>query len=100
MTHMLGTRRVSTPHLASALAELFALALAVPAAAGEFDDQCTMGLASGQSVKTDCSVNWTDENGKIYCFSSDTSKGAFLKDPAGNIKKAQEFLASKQAAKA
>jgi hypothetical protein len=57
MTHMLGTRRVSLPHLAAALAALFASTLAVPAAAGEFDDQCAMGLASGQTVKTDCSVN-------------------------------------------
>jgi len=72
----------------------------VPAAAGEFDDQCAMGLASGQTVKTDCSVNWTDEDGHVYCFSSDTSKEAFLKDPAGNLKKAQDFVASKQAAKA
>jgi YHS domain-containing protein len=68
-------------------------------AKGEFDNQCTMGLASGQIVKTDCSVNWTDEDGHIYCFSSDASKQAFLKDPAGNIKKAKEFLASKQTAK-
>jgi YHS domain-containing protein len=81
-----------------------ALAFASPAPAadvkGEFDDQCAMGLASGQNVKTDCSVNWTDEDGHVYCFSSDASKEAFLKDPAGNIKKAKEFLASKQAAKA
>ena len=79
------------------------LALASPAPApvkGEFDDQCAMGLASGQTVKTDCSVNWTDEDGHVYCFSSDASKEAFLKDPAGNIKKAKEFLASKQAAAA
>ena len=26
---------------------------------GEFNDSCAMGLASGQVVKTDCSVNWT-----------------------------------------
>ena len=77
-----------------------ALAFASPALAAEFDDQCAMGLASGQNVKTDCSVNWTDEDGHVYCFSSDASKEAFLKDPAGNIKKAKEFLASKQAAKA
>jgi len=67
---------------------------------GEFDDSCTMGLASGQTVKTDCEVNWTGEDGKIYCFSSEDSKTAFLKDPAGNIQKAREFLASKQAAAA
>ena len=59
---------------------------------GEFDDQCTMGLASGQTVKTDCSVNWTDTDGHVYCFSSDASKEAFLKDPAGNIQKAKDFL--------
>jgi len=28
---------------------------------GEFDDSCAMGLASGQVVKTDCSVNWARE---------------------------------------
>ena len=32
---------------------------------GEFGDSCAMGLASGQTVNTDCSVNWTDEDGKI-----------------------------------
>jgi YHS domain-containing protein len=67
---------------------------------GEFDDQCAMGLASGQTVKTDCAVNWTDTDGHVYCFSSDASKESFLKDPAGNIKKAKDFLASKQVAKA
>ncbi|MGA8688762.1 MAG: hypothetical protein WB662_02335, partial [Methyloceanibacter sp.] len=48
-----------------------------PAAAplkGEFDNSCAMGLASGQVVKTDCSVNWTAEDGKVYCFSSEASK--------------------------
>ena len=71
----------------------------VPAPAkGEFDNSCAMGLAEGQTVKTDCSVNWTDPDGHIYCFSSEDSKTAFLKDPATNIQKAREFFASKQAA--
>src|SRR3990172_648198 len=70
----------------------------MPAPKGEFDNSCTMGLASGQEVKTDCEVNWTGEDGKIYCFSSPESREAFLKDPAGNIQKAREFLASKAAA--
>jgi hypothetical protein len=91
---------VALPHLAAAIAALFALAFVTPLSAGEFDNQCAMGLASGQNVKTDCSVNWTDEDGHIYCFSSEPSKEAFLKDPAGNIKKAKDFVASKQAAKA
>jgi hypothetical protein len=34
-------------------------------AKGEFDDSCAMGLASGQLVKTDCSVNWTASDGKV-----------------------------------
>jgi hypothetical protein len=89
---------MTSPAFAAVIA--LALAFASPAGAAEFDNQCTMGLASGQIVKTDCSVNWADEDGHIYCFSSDASKQAFLKDPAGNIKKAKEFLASKQTAKA
>jgi hypothetical protein len=50
-------------------------------AKGEFDNSCTMGLASGQVVKTDCSVNWTAPDGKVYCFSTQGSKQAFLKSP-------------------
>ena len=54
-----------------------------PAAApkGEFDDFSAMDLASGQVVKTDCSVNWTAPDGKIYCFSTEASKATFLKSP-------------------
>ena len=65
-----------------------------PAAApkGEFDDSSAMGLASGQVVKTDCSVNWTAPDGKIYCFSTEASKAAFLKSPDENIQKAKEFF--------
>jgi YHS domain-containing protein len=62
---------------------------------GEFDDQCAMGLASGQTVKTDCSVNWTSPDGKIYCFSTEASKEAFLKNPDENIQKAKEFFVAK-----
>ena len=65
-----------------------------PAAApkGEFDDSCAMGLASGQVVHTDCSVNWTAPDGKVYCFSTEASKAAFLKSPDENIQKAKEFF--------
>jgi len=64
---------------------------------GEFDNSCAMGLAEGQTVKTDCSINWTAPDGKVYCFSRESSKEAFLKNSAENIKKAQEFFASKSA---
>ena len=53
---------------------------------------CAMGLASGQLVKTNCSVNWTAPDGKVYCFSSEELKTAFLKNPDENIQKAKEFL--------
>ena len=65
---------------------------------GEFDDSCTMGLAAGQTAKTDCSVNWTGEDGKVYCFSSETSKAAFLKSPADNLQKARDFVRADAAA--
>ncbi|HEV3241890.1 MAG TPA: hypothetical protein VGY14_01345 [Methyloceanibacter sp.] len=74
----------------------------VPAAApakGEFDNSCAMGLAEGQTVKTDCSVNWTAEDGKVYCFSTEASKQAFLKNPAENIQKAKEFFLAKDLTK-
>ena len=69
-------------------------------AKGEFDNSCAMGLAEGQTVKTDCSVNWTAPDGKVYCFSSDKSKETFLKNAEANIKKAQDFRAAKASAAA
>jgi len=100
MTHLFAHR--PTPALArTALAAIAAAIIATtPAPAGEFDDSCAMGLASGQMEKTDCSVNWTDTDGKIYCFGSENSKQAFLQDPAGNVQKARDFLAGKKMAAA
>ena len=69
-------------------------------AKGEFDNSCAMGLAEGQTLKTDCSVNWTAPDGKVYCFSSENSKATFLKNAEANIKQAQDFRASKAAAAA
>src|SRR6516165_10532683 len=56
---------------------------------GEFDNSCTYGLATGQVVKTNCSTNWTEPDGKVYCFSRESSKEAFLKTTE-NIQKARE----------
>ncbi len=67
------------------LAAVLGLMTALPASAAEFDDSCAMGLASGQMAKTDCSVNWTDTDGKVYCFSAEASKEAFLKNPEENL---------------
>lgn len=66
------------------------------AAQGEFGKQCTMGLAMQQHVDTDCSVNWTGTDDKTYCFGNEEAKATFLKDPEGNLKKAQEFYEASQ----
>ncbi len=49
-----------------------------------------MGLALGLSVQTPCVVTWKSEDGKTYCFSSESSKTGFLKDTKQNLAKAQE----------
>ena len=64
------------------------LATAAFAAKGEFDDMCTQGLAMGKMIKTDCSING-EIGGKMYCFGSADAKTEFMKDPKGNLAKAQ-----------
>jgi YHS domain-containing protein len=65
------------------------------AATGEYDDMCAMGAAMGKEVKTDCSVN-TKIDGKTYCFGNEAAKTEFMKDPAGNIAKANENMSKKK----
>ena len=52
-------------------------------AKAEFGGQCAEGLAVGRHVMTNCSVNWTDKDGKLYCFSNEAAKAGFLKDAPG-----------------
>jgi hypothetical protein len=56
-------------YLKSAIAGAFLLGMATAAMAvtGEFGNRCTMGLALGKDVQTDCSVN-AQLQGKTYCF--------------------------------
>jgi YHS domain-containing protein len=61
---------------------------------GEFNNMCTQGLALGKDVPTDCSVNTTIK-GKTYCFDNEQAKTDFMKDPEGNLAKAQAYYASK-----
>lgn len=62
-------------------------------AADEFNKECAMGLAMGQHILTDCSINWTNpDDGKSYCFSSNATKSMFLKTPTVNLRKAYEQL--------
>jgi YHS domain-containing protein len=84
-------------YISSALAGALVLGLAtatLAATKGEFDNMCTQGLAMGKDVKTDCSVNASIE-GKTYCFGSEAAKTEFMKDPKGNMAKAQAYYSSK-----
>ncbi len=104
MTDNVSERPIHRFGVAALLASILALAPASAALAmdnhggtkAEFDEGCAMGLADGQMVKTDCSVSWTAEDGKVYCFSSENSKSAFLKDPKANIALAKKFLEQQQ----
>jgi hypothetical protein len=62
----------------------------------EFGGQCTMALAQGSSVATNCSIKWTAPDGKVYCFGSEKARTEFLEDPQGNIERARNFLAASQ----
>ena len=69
---------------------LLGLGTAALAATGEFDNMCTEGLALHKDIKTDCSIN-TVIDGKTYCFGSEDAKTEFMKDPKGNMAKAQYY---------
>jgi len=86
------TRGYITSAFAGAL--LLGLTTAALAVTGEFDNMCTQGLTSGKEVKTDCSVN-TTMDGKTYCFGNEAAKTEFMKDPKGNMAKAQTYYTSK-----
>ena len=80
------------------IALLTALFLALPGALfatePEFGGYCAMGLVNHQRIKTDCKINWTSKDGKLYCFSNASAETEFLKDPDGNIQKATDMYAA------
>ena len=80
-------------YLAAAALLLGGASATLAGTTGEFDNECVMGLAFGEDIKTDCSVN-TEYNGKTYCFGNEQAKQTFMKDPAANLAKAQEFYKS------
>jgi len=56
---------------------------------GEFDSLDPLGVAAGESITADCSINWINpDDGKLYCFSSGTSLEFFLDKPQDNLKRA------------
>ena len=87
--------KTSMLKLVVAGAMLLGPATAAFAATGEYDNMCTMGLALGKEIKTDCSINATVQ-GKTYCFGNAEAKTIFMKDPEGNLAKAAAFYSSKK----
>ena len=57
---------------------------------GEFDSYDPVGLMAGDLIKADCSLNWRDQDGKLYCFSSGTSLVYFKDWPQTYIQKARK----------
>ena len=80
------------PYIKSALAGAFLIGMATAALAvtGEYNNMCTMGLALGKDIQTDCSIN-TEIQGKTYCFASKEAMTEFMADPTGNLVKAQAY---------
>jgi YHS domain-containing protein len=83
-----------TAFLSTIAGVLLLATAAIAAATGEFDNMCAEGLALGKDVQTDCTVSETID-GKTYCFGNETAKTLFMKDPQGNLAKAQSYYSSK-----
>ena len=83
-------------YIMPALAGAFLLGLATAAWAGkgEFGDMCSMALAMGKDVQTDCSING-QYLGKTYCFGSQEAMTQFMQNPKDNLAKAQTYYSSK-----
>ena len=58
---------------------------------GEFANEDPVGLAAGKHIKTDCSMNWVGEDGKLYCFTTGTSLLFFEEAPSSYIRQARGF---------
>jgi YHS domain-containing protein len=87
------TRSILKSALTGAM--LLGLATAAWAVTGEFDNMCTMGLATSKNIQTDCSIN-AQLQGKTYCFGSKEAMAEFMKNPQGNLAKAQAYYSSKK----
>jgi YHS domain-containing protein len=83
-------------YLKSAVAGAFLIGMTTAALAvtGEFNNMCTMGLATGKDIQTDCSIS-SQVQGKTYCFGSKEAMAEFMKNPKDNLAKAQSYYSSK-----
>jgi len=82
-------------YVISAVAGAALLGMSTAALAGEYDNMCAMGLALGKDVATDCSISG-QIGGKTYCFGNEQAKTDFMKDPEGNLAKAQTYYSKKK----
>jgi hypothetical protein len=57
----------------------------------EFGGNCSMSASLGVKRPTSCAVVWISPADKLYCFSNEQAKQAFMKDAEGNERKAQAF---------
>ena len=80
--------------VAVAGALLLCVATAALAVTGEYGNMCSMGLALGKDIQTDCSIN-AQLQGKTYCFGSKEAMTQFMADPSGNLAKAQAYYSKK-----
>lgn len=80
-------------YLISAIAGATLLSTAAIAGTGAYDNMCTMGLAMGKQVKTDCSISGKI-GGQTYCFGNQEAKDTFMKDTKGNLAKASDYYKS------
>ena len=83
-------------YLKSAVAGAFLIGMTTAALAvtGEFNNMCTMGLATGKDIQTDCSIS-SQVQGKTYCFGSKEAMAEFMKTPKENLAKAQAYYSKK-----
>jgi YHS domain-containing protein len=80
-------------YITSAIAGALLLGLgtvAIAATTGEYSNYCAMGLAKGQKISTDCTIHGQVE-GKTYCFGNQAAMDEFMKDPKGNLTKAEAY---------
>ena len=85
-------------YITSAVAGAFLLSAATAALAvtGEYSNMCTMGLALGKDIQTDCSIN-AQLQGKTYCFGGKEAMAEFMKNPNENLAKAQAYYSKRHA---
>jgi len=83
-------------YLKSSVAGAFLIGMATAALAvtGESNNMCTMGLATGKDIQTDCSIS-SQVQGKTYCFGSKEAMAEFMKNPKENLAKAQAYYSKK-----